>query len=158
MATHVLALSGACRAALMAGGSTFSPIPLLSNPRHKAPAVRFIRLTRGCDHLLLYLTASLTEGSVRPTRPNPQKLKSGDKNGKTTLHDRLLARFDLTILTLVFRTFVAFGINPPYLGIWVLMTPLAFPPRVSFTALRSFFLLAIATWCQSFRQLDLAPL
>jgi len=82
-----------------------------------------------------YLTAWLMESSVHAQRgPILRKLKSGGKNGKTTLHDRLLARLDLHRLGVDLPDVLLGSIHP----LWVLLAALPFPPRVSSTVLRCF--------------------
>src|SRR6516225_3839063 len=54
--------------------------------------------------------------------------KSGDRNGKATLHDRLLARFDLHRLGVDLPDSRGFWALSTLLGL--LMAALAFPPRV----------------------------
>jgi hypothetical protein len=51
-----------------------------------------------------------------------------------------------TVLALIFRTFVAFGINPPYLGA---NEGIGISSTSFFHGAALFFLLTIATWCQT---------
>jgi hypothetical protein len=50
------------------------------------------------------------------------------------------------VLALIFRTFVAFGINPPYLGA---NDGIGISSTSFFHGAALFFLLTIATWCQT---------